>query len=102
MFTPNLTGGLSSVRFSDPFFNFGTGTISPNATSATLEARYTVLGAGKFGTLKSSSVSLESAEASETAERFQTALFTDAAYFAVLADRELSRVATDRLKRLGR
>ena len=99
MFTPNLTGGISYIRFSEPFFNFGTGSISPNATAATLEARYTVLGAGKFGTLKSSSASLESAEASETAARFQTALVTDAAYFAVLADRELSRVAADRLKR---
>ncbi len=99
MFTPSLTGGLSYVRFSDPFFNFGTGRITPNATSATLDARYTVLGAGKFGTLKSSNASLESAEASETAERFQTAFVTDAAYFAVLADRELARVAADRLKR---
>jgi outer membrane protein TolC len=97
--TPSLTGGVSYIRFSDPFFNFGTGAISPNATSATLEARYTVLGAGKLGTLRSSRASLASAEASETAARFQTALATDAAYFAVLADRELSRVASDRLKR---
>ena len=99
LFTPTLTGGVSYIHFSDPFFNFGTGTVSPNATSATLEARYTVLGAGKIGTLKSSRASLESAEANETASRFQTALGTDAAYFAVLADRELMRVATERLKR---
>ncbi|MGH7713951.1 MAG: TolC family protein, partial [Gemmatimonadaceae bacterium] len=99
LFTPTLTGGVSYIHFSDPFFNFGTGAISPNATSATIEARYTVLGAGKFGTLKSSRASLESAEANETASRFLTALSTDAAYFAVLADRELARVATDRLKR---
>ncbi|MGQ0640512.1 MAG: TolC family protein [Gemmatimonadaceae bacterium] len=99
LFTPTLTGGVSYIRFSEPFFNFGTGAISPNATSATLEARYTVLGAGKLGTLKSSRASLESAELNETAARFQTALATDAAYFAVLADRELARVAADRLKR---
>jgi outer membrane protein len=97
--TPSLTAGGSYTHFSEPFFNFGTGGISPNATSATLEARYTLLGAGKFGELKSSRASLESAEASETATRFRTALATDASYFAVLADRELSRVATDRLRR---
>jgi len=97
--TPSITAGGSYTHFSEPFFNFGTGTISPNATSATLEARYTVLGTGKLGGLKSARASLESAEASETAARFRTALETDAAYFAVLADRELSRVAAERLRR---
>jgi outer membrane protein TolC len=97
--TPRVTAGGSYTHFSEPFFNFGTGTISPNATSATLEAQYTILGAGKLGQLKSARASLESAEASETATRFRTALATDAAYFSVLADRELSRVAADRLRR---
>jgi outer membrane protein len=97
--TPSITAGGSYTHFSEPFFNFGTGTISPNATSATLEARYTVIGAGKLGGLKSARASVASAEASETAARFRTALATDAAYFAVLADRELSRVSTDRLRR---
>ena len=99
MITPNLTAGGNYTHFSEPFFNFGTGTISPNATSATIQASYTVLGAGKFGELKSSRASVESAEANETAVRFRTALETDAAYFAVLADRELARVAAERLKR---
>ena len=99
MITPNLTAGGNYTHFSEPFFNFGTGTISPNATSATIQASYTLLGAGKFGELKSSRASVESAEANETAVRFRTALETDAAYFAVLADRELARVAAERLKR---
>lgn len=99
LLTPNVTGGISYVHFSEPFFNFGTGSISPNSASATLDARYTLLGAGKFGTLRSSRASVESAEATETVARFRTALATDAAYFAVLANRDLSRVATDRLKR---
>ena len=97
--TPNLTAGGNYTHFSDPFFNFGTGTISPNATSATLQASYTLLGAGKFGELRNSRASVQSAEANETVVRFHTALETDAAYFAVLADRELSRVAADRLRR---
>jgi outer membrane protein TolC len=99
MITPNLTAGGSYIRFSDPFFNFGTGEISPNATSATLDASYALSGTGKIGALRSSRASLASAEASETATRFRTALATDAAYFAVLADRELSRVAAERLRR---
>jgi len=99
MITPNLTAGGSYIHFSDPFFNFGTGAISPNATSATFEASYTLSGTGKIGALRSSRASVASAEASETATHFRTALATDAAYFAVLADRELSRVAAERLRR---
>lgn len=99
LFTPNLTAGTSYVRFSDPFFNFGTGSISSNATSATLEASYTLLGAGKLAEIRRSRAAVASAEASETAARFRTALATDAAYYAVLAESELSRVAADRLRR---
>ncbi len=99
MLFPSLTAGGNYTHFSEPFFNFGTGAISPNATSATLEASYVLLGAGKFGELRSSRAFVESAEANETAVRFRTALATDAAYFAVLADRELSRVAAERLRR---
>ena len=99
LLTPNLRMAGSYTHFSDPFFNFGTGAISPNATSATLDANYTVLGAGKFGDLRSSRALVESALAVETVTRFRAALETDAAYFAVLADRELSRVAIERVKR---
>ncbi|HEY3257849.1 MAG TPA: TolC family protein, partial [Gemmatimonadaceae bacterium] len=63
LLTPNVTAGLSYTHFSEPFFNFGTGSISPNAASATLDGRYTLLGAGKFGQLRSSRASVESAEA---------------------------------------
>jgi len=97
--TPTVKYNTTYTHLSAPFFNFGTGGVSPNATSATLDANYSILGFGKFGTLKRSRASLESAEANETVARFRTALETDAAYFGVLADRELSRVATDRLKR---
>jgi outer membrane protein TolC len=99
LLTPTLTAATSYTHFSDPFFNFGTGTISPNATSATVQASYALLGVGKLGELRRARASLEGAEAGETAARFRTALATDAAYFAVLADRELSRVAADRLRR---
>lgn len=99
LLTPGVTAATSYTRFSDPFFNFGTGDISPSATSATLQANWTLLGAGKFGELRRSRAALESAEASETAARFRTALATDVAYYGELADRELARVAADRLRR---
>jgi multidrug efflux system outer membrane protein len=99
LITPNLRATTTYTHFSEPFFNFGTGGISPNSASATFDASYSVLGAGKFGTLKSARASLASAEALETSSRFRTMLETDAAYFAVLADKELSRVAADRLRR---
>jgi outer membrane protein TolC len=99
LFTPRLTAGGTYTHSPDSVINFGTFTLGPTATSATLQASYTVLGAGKFGALRRSRASVESAEASETAERYRTALAADAAYFAVLADRELARVAADRLRR---
>ena len=99
LYAPRLNGSINYIRFSEPFFNFGTGNISPNSAAAQLEASYVILGAGKLGTLKSSRASLESAEANETVARFQSALGTDVAYFSVLAAKELARVAGDRVKR---
>ena len=99
LITPRITAGSSYVRFSDPFFNFGTGTVSPNATSATLEASYNLIGAGKLQGLKRSRATLESAHANEVATNFRVAYETDATYFGVLIERELARVVEDRLKR---
>jgi multidrug efflux system outer membrane protein len=99
LFTPHLTAATNYIRFSEPFFNFGTGDISPNATSATVEASYTLLGAGKLAELRRARSSVASAEASEAATRFRTALAADVAYYAVLAESELSQVAADRLQR---
>lgn len=99
LIAPRLAGTLNYIHFSEPFFNFGTGSISPNSAAASLEASYVVIGAGKFGALKSARASVESAEANETATRFRSALGTDAAFYAVLANRELARVSADRVKR---
>jgi outer membrane protein TolC len=99
LITPGVAVGTNFTRCTDRCFNFATGGQSRNATSATLQANYTLLGAGKVGELKRAGAALESAEAGETAARFVVALATDAAYYAALANRELSRVATDRLKR---
>ena len=97
--TPSITAATSYTRFSDPFFNAGTGGISTNATAATIDARYSLLGNSKLAALGQAKASLATAEANETAAKFRTALATDAAYFDVLADRELLRVAAERLNR---
>jgi len=99
LLTPNMNAGLGYLRFSDPFFNFGTGSISRSATNATLDASYTILGGSKFASVRRSRASLESAEANETVVRFRSSFQTDAAYYAVLADHELSRVAAGQLQR---
>jgi outer membrane protein TolC len=99
LLTPNLTATTSYTRFSSPFFNFGTGNITPNATNATLQASYTLFGARKFAELSRSRASVASALAEETAALFETSLATDRAFYAAVADKELVRVAADRLKR---
>ena len=82
MWSPNPHRSYAStsyIRLSDPFFNFGTGEISANATSATIEASYSLLGAGKLAGLRRSKAAVVSAEANQDAARFRTALTTDAA-----------------------
>jgi multidrug efflux pump len=97
--TPDLVATTSYTRFSDPFFNLGTGEISSNATSATLQASYRVLGGGKLGEARRARAALDHAEAGEKATSFQVGLAVDAAYYEVLARGELVRVADDRLRR---
>jgi len=97
--TPNMSAVTSYAGYSDPSFNPGTGGFGSSAASATLQASYTLLGGGKFAALKRSRADLDRAEAVETATAFRVALATDAAYYAVLADRELKRVADARLER---
>jgi multidrug efflux pump len=99
LLTPQVTVGANYTHYSEPFFNFGTGNITPNSTNATIEARYLLLGPGRFTTLRRASASLGEANANETAARFRSELATDDAYYAVLAESELTKVTADRLKR---
>lgn len=99
LITPNLSANSSFASFSDPSFNPGTGALSGQATSATLQASYTIFGGGKFAAVKNARASLNRAAAGETAATFNITLATDAAYYSVLADQELKRVAEARLGR---
>jgi multidrug efflux pump len=99
MLTPQISLGASYTHFTEPFINFGTFEQGQNSTSATIEARYLLLGPGKFTTLRRAMASFTEANANETAARFRSELATDQAYYAVLSGTELTQVATDRLKR---
>jgi len=97
--TPQVTLSANYTHYDSTFFNFGTLGNSENQTSAAIEARYMLLGPGRFTTLRRASSALAEATANETAARFRSELATDQAYYAVLSETELSRVAADRLKR---
>ncbi len=96
--TPSVSATTNYTQYNDPFFSF-TGTPSSTASNAALQASYTVLGSGKFAERRRADASLAAAEAGATAASFRTALATDNAYYLVLAETELSRVAADRLRR---
>jgi multidrug efflux system outer membrane protein len=96
--TPNLSATTTYARYNEPFFSF-TGEPSSTIATASAEARYSLLGSGKLAELRRAGAAVAAAQASETASRFRTALAADAAYYAVLAEGELSRVAADRLRR---
>ncbi len=99
LLTPQVTLGTSYTHFTTQFINFGTFQPGQNSTNATIEARYQLLGPGRFTTLRRASASLGEANANATAARFRSELATDDAYYAVLAEGELARVAIDRVKR---
>jgi multidrug efflux pump len=99
LLTPQVTLGANYTHFSEPFFNFGTGNITPNSTNATVDARYLLIGSGRFTTLRRAQASVTAAEAVEVESKFESEYVTDAAFYDALAAEELLRVATDRLTR---
>ncbi len=97
---PEINAQLSGTRFSNQFFNIGTGMPASQIVDARVEARLNLFrGFGKISDLKWSNAQLESARAGEHQARFVTALFTEADYFDVLAQGELTRVAEERVRR---
>jgi len=96
--TPTLSATTSYTKYNEPFFSF-TGTPSSTTTSASVLANYVVIGGGKLAARKRAEASLDAAEAGEVAASFHTAASVDGAYYRVLAETELSRVAADRLSR---
>lgn len=98
-FIPAVTANIDLTKYSVPFFNLGTGAPVNTSVTATLAARYEIFSIRKFAELGRSQAELEFATATEVQRRFAAALLTESAYYAALADEELTRVARDRARR---
>lgn len=97
---PSLTASSSITKYSEEFFNIGTGQFTTTHASASLEARYDLFTGGtRFYEMGRASAALRSAEASELEVRFGAELETESAYYDVIAQQELLRVAQERVRR---
>lgn len=97
---PSLTASSSITKYSEDFFNPGTFQESPTIAFAQLEARYDLFtGGAKFYELGRASAALTAAEAAELDARFGAELETESAYYDVIAQQELLRVAQERVRR---
>lgn len=96
---PALSARVDATKYSTSFFNIGTGQPQSTSVTAELDAQYELLSLRKLADLSRTGAQLRSAAAGEVKARFSAALFTESDYYAVLAGQELSRVATERVRR---
>ena len=96
---PAAQASLDQTWYSQPFFNFGTLQQSRNASTFRVTANYEIFSARKIMDLGRTQAELEAATSTEVQQRFLAALLTESAYYGVLADQELVRVARDRSER---
>ena len=99
-FVPSVELGLDETKYSQSFFN----PADPSNPTSTLvvgraSANYEVFSLRKFSEPSRAKAELASAEAGELEQRFQAALETEASYYDVLVNEELSRVARERAER---
>jgi outer membrane protein TolC len=100
LFLPTVNLAGDGQRYSAPAFN--PGTLQPASTVVTgqLQASYEVFAGGRrLADLRRARTEVASAEAGETSARFATELQTTTDYYAVISERELARVAEDRVRR---
>jgi len=97
---PSVTVSTSLTRASDEFFNVGTGGLATQIVSGQVNLSYDLFAGGaKFFEARRAAARLESARAGEVQSRYLTALQTESDYYDVLAQQELVRVASERLRR---
>ncbi|HVH10630.1 MAG TPA: TolC family protein [Gemmatimonadales bacterium] len=96
---PALEVGVDATTYSSPVLNPGTGLLRTSAVTTHVGASYELLSVRKIADLTGTEAGHEAAAAGELAQRFQTAMATEADYYSVLASQELLRVATERLNR---
>lgn len=99
-FVPSVELGLDETKYSQSFFN----PADPANPTSTLvvgraTASYDVFSLRKFSEPSRTRAELASAEAGELEQRFQAALETESAYYDVIVNDELARVAQQRAAR---
>jgi outer membrane protein TolC len=100
MLLPNVTASSSLTESTSEFFNVGTGQLASRIIEARLTANYELFrGGGKLFDLRRSTADLERARALEVDADFSARFATESAYYDVLAQRELARVAEERVRR---
>jgi outer membrane protein TolC len=96
---PSITATVDATKYSTAFFNIGTSRLQSQVVNAQLTAQYELFSLRKLSDLGRTRAELESAEATQSQQRFRTALLTEGDYYEVLRNRELARVATERVRR---
>ena len=97
---PATTLQLSQTRSNLDFFNIGTGGLTNKITQAQADFRLNLFsGLSKVFDVRATRAGVAGAEANEIEAKFQTALLTESDYYDVLAQRELTRVAQERVRR---
>lgn len=97
---PAVSAQLTATKFSSAFFNIGTGQPASTIVDARIDARLNLFsGLGKVYELQRANAELAGANAGELEARFAAAVQTESDYYDVIAQRELTRVATERVGR---
>ncbi|MDH3455397.1 MAG: TolC family protein [Gemmatimonadota bacterium] len=97
---PAISSQLSITTYSNQTFNIGTGEPASTIAIAQISGRLNLFaGLSKVHELARTAAELEGARASELESRFATALLTESDYYDVVAQRELTRVAQERVRR---
>ncbi len=97
---PSIDFRWSYAKFSSEQFNIGTGELTDELTQASLGGQYDIFrGGAKIFDMRGAGAEVEGAKAGELAQRFETALGTEADYYEVIAQVELRRVAAERVRR---
>ena len=96
---PSLTLSLDATKYSDPFFNVGTGGAQDVSVTGRADARLELFSVRRFAELSRSAAAVDFADAGLVEARFAAALGTESLFYDVLANDELRRVAEARAGR---
>lgn len=99
---PSISVQWSWSKFDPESFNIGTNELTDRLTQYAVSASYDVFrGGAKFHELSRAGAAVDGARAGVLEARYRTALATEAAYYDVIAQRQLVGVAEERVRRAG-